>query len=167
MLLSKSLASTVLVLSLPFAAATVTSQISLSDNYTPSIITCPINHTFIRPASDGLSPSESAWLKKRHHSVLSSQEQYLKNVKVPGFDVSSYIPDLKGCNEYAGPVAALTLSGGGNRAELSGLGMYQALDARNPASWAAKTGGLLQTMTYVTGRESKSESIPGLTRTSS
>ena len=40
------------------------------------------------------------------------------------------------------------------RAELCGLGMYQALDNRFPDSVQAKTGGLLQAMTYIAGRES-------------
>lgn len=151
-MLYQYLASTALALSLPFAAATVTSQTTLSGNYTPSVVACPVNHTFIRPASDGLSPSESAWRIKRHSNVVPSLEAYLKNVRIPGFDVASYISDLGHYIEYA-PVTALTLSGGGNRAELSGLGMYQALDSRHPASWAAKTGGLLQTMTYISGRK--------------
>lgn len=45
-----------------------------------------------------------------------------------------------------------TLSGGGTRAQISGLGLYQAMDGRYAPAVEAGTGGLLQAITCVAGR---------------
>ncbi|KAG8880528.1 hypothetical protein FRB97_000698, partial [Tulasnella sp. 331] len=134
---------------LPLSSATVTSQLSLSGNYTPTVITCPANQTYIRPASSGLSSSEKAWLSLRRPNVANALETYLNNVGIPGLNVSAYISALKS-NESSVPIIGLTMSGGGNRAEFGAYGVYQALDARYPPAWSSRTGGLLQAMTYTT-----------------
>ncbi|KAG8845364.1 hypothetical protein FRB96_002522 [Tulasnella sp. 330] len=134
---------------LPLASATVTSQFSLSGNYTPTVIPCPANQTYIRPASSGLSASEQSWLSLRRPNVANALEAYLNNVAIPGFNVSAYISALKANNSLV-PIIGMTMSGGGNRAELGAYGVYQALDARYPPAWSSQTGGLVQAMTYTT-----------------
>ncbi|KAG8845363.1 hypothetical protein FRB96_002521 [Tulasnella sp. 330] len=106
---------------LSLSSATVTSQFSLSGNYTPTVIPCPANQTYVRPASSGLSPSEKAWLSLRRPNVANALEAYLNNVGIPGFNVSAYISALK-TNQSSVPIIGLTMSGGGNRAELCAYG---------------------------------------------
>jgi len=123
---------------------------SPSGNYTPSFVPCPSDISLVRPASEGLSSAEAAWLQKRTPNVISALESYLEMVGIPGLNTSQYIAALQ-ANTSATPVMGLTFSGGGNRATLAGLGMYQALDNRFPDAVAAKTGGLLQALTYISG----------------
>jgi len=83
--------------------------------------------------------------------VVNALEAYLTNVSIPGFNVSSYISAIKSNNSENAPILALSISGGGTRAQLNGQGIYRALDAREPSSLQAKTGGLLQALTYFAG----------------
>ncbi|KAG9011895.1 hypothetical protein FRB94_007331 [Tulasnella sp. JGI-2019a] len=126
------------------------SQFTPSGNYTPSYVPCPANHSFVRLSSTGLSPGETAGLSKRRPNVITGLEAYLTNVAVPGLNVSEYIAAITS-NQSNVPVIGLTFSGGGNRAELSGLGLYQALDARYQHAIDAKTGGIVQSLTYLSG----------------
>ncbi|KAL7422107.1 hypothetical protein Q5752_002750 [Cryptotrichosporon argae] len=132
------------------AAGASAATYSPSGSYTPSLVACPSNHTFVYPASDGLAGAERAWLSLRKASVVAALETYLTSANITGFDVAAYITAIA-ANESAVPTLALTLSGGGTRAELSGLGVYQALDERYAHAVQAGTGGLLQALTYVAG----------------
>ena len=151
----KMLTSTLLTvlgaLLIPVANAQL-SQISPSGNYTPSRTACPSNHTFIRPAQEGLSVGEAKWRKTRLTQVLPALEAYLTKQAFPDFCTDLYIEALKN-NTDAIPKLALAISGGGTRSEIIGLGVYNALDGRNNQSVAAGTGGLTQALTYVAGCE--------------
>ncbi|KLO18926.1 FabD/lysophospholipase-like protein, partial [Schizopora paradoxa] len=131
-------------------AAVQAQSITPSGNYTPTFVPCPTDSSLVRPASEGLSSAEKAWLQKRTPNVISALETYLGNVGIPGFNTSDYVAALR-AKESAAPVIGVTFSGGGNRATLVGLGMYQALDSRVPDAIAAKTGGILQAATYIAG----------------
>lgn len=128
----------------------VTSQISQSGSYIPSYVECPSNTTFVRPASSGLSMKEETWLRTRKSVVTDALETYLNNVNLSDFDVQGYISTLRGNTSFV-PTVAMTLSGGGQRAEFCGLALIQAIDARYQPALQAKTGGLLQAMTYQSG----------------
>jgi lysophospholipase len=132
--------------------AAISSPFSPSGNYTPSFVQCPCNKTFVRPASNGLGSGEQAWLHQRKSKVVPALEQYLHTAHIDDFDVGSYISCLAGDLDSAVPVIGLTLSGGGTRAQISGLGLYQAMDGRYAKAVEAGTGGLLQALTYVAGR---------------
>lgn len=134
--------------------ASVTSERTLSGSYVPSYIQCPSNQTYIytRSASTGLARGEAAWLETRKSVVTDALQSYLNNVNISDFDVDGYISTLKQNSSFV-PTIAMTLSGGGNRAEYCGLGLLQALDARYSPALAAGTGGILQAMTYQAGRE--------------
>lgn len=66
----------------------------------------------MRPASEGLSPDESAWLEKRKEYVVEGLASYLTTVGIEGFDVNGYISALNSSKD-AIPSIGLTLSGGG------------------------------------------------------
>lgn len=132
------------------AQSPVTSQVSQSGSYIPSYVQCPSNMTFVRPASSGLSSREEAWLRTRKTVVTDALQTYLNNVNLTGFDVQGYISTLQQNDSFV-PTIAMTLSGGGQRAEFCGLALVQALDARYQPALEAKTGGLLQALTYQSG----------------
>ncbi|KAJ6470345.1 FabD/lysophospholipase-like protein [Mycena sanguinolenta] len=116
----------------------------------PAYATCSSEVTYVRPASEGLSPEESDWLDSRRPQVVSALESYLTLAAIPGFDVSTYISTLS-ANDSAVPVIGQAYSGGGTRATMGGIGFYQSFDSRYSKSVAAKTGGLSQATTYVAG----------------
>ncbi|KLO18927.1 hypothetical protein SCHPADRAFT_885815 [Schizopora paradoxa] len=70
------------------------SVLSPLGSYTPSVLQCPSNISFVRPASEGLSPTEAAWLQKRRPNVIAALESYLDRVGIPGFNTSEYIQAL-------------------------------------------------------------------------
>jgi lysophospholipase len=49
------------------------------------------------------------------------------------------------------PTSAMAISGGGYKSGLTGIGAYQAIDARYPRAISARTGGLVQCLTYISG----------------
>lgn len=75
-------------------------------------------------------------------------EDYLKLANISGFDVSAYVKKLK---EDDVPIVGLSVSGGGTQSGIGGLGIWQAYDARYAAAKAARTGGLTQLLSYITG----------------
>ena len=143
-------ASISLLAAVTLASAKPSSQFTPSGNYTPSSVQCPSNYTFVRPASAGLGAGEAAWRSTRMWQAKCALDVYLKTASIPGLDVDAYI-EAVAKDEGNIPVIGLTFSGGGTRAALSGMGLYQGLDGRYSEAVAAKTGGLLQAMTYVTG----------------
>lgn len=45
----------------------------------------------------------------------------------------------------------MSISGGGTQSGIGGLGIWQAYDSRYPSAVAARTGGLTQLLSYITG----------------
>lgn len=80
--------------------------------------------------------------------MMPELEDYLKLVNISGFDVSAYLKRLK---EDDVPIVGLSVSGGGTQSGIGGLGIWQAYDARSAAAKAARTGGLTQLLSYITG----------------
>ncbi|GKT79924.1 lysophosphoplipase A [Colletotrichum tofieldiae] len=96
----------------------------------------------------GLSRTESSWRVSRGEKVIPALNSYLTLANIDGFDVRGYIQRLNTSNF---PVVGLSISGGGTQSGIGGLGIWQAFDDRNPAAVAARTGGLTQVLTYITG----------------
>lgn len=140
----------ILALAAGVRAQEVTSQVSQSGTYIPSYVQCPSNATFVRPASSGLSSKEETWLRSRKSVVTDALQTYLNNVNLSDFDLEGYISTLQANTSFV-PTIAMTLSGGGQRAEFCGLALVQAIDARYQPALQAKTGGLLQALTYQSG----------------
>lgn len=116
--------------------------------YAPGRVECPANFS-IRPAT-GLSPNETAWLSKRRAGIINALTAYLPLVNLTGFNTTQYIQNITANASYV-PTTAMAISGGGYVATLTGLGAYQAMDARYPPAISAKTGGLAQCLTYLSG----------------
>lgn len=142
----------------PLAAGQASqSNVTLS----PSIVHCPQRDEWIRPASRGISPAEEAWVRGRKAVVVNSLEAYLASIDMGDFDKADYIRRLRAgsgsssCGHGAigadAPVIGMCISGGGWASAITGIGALRAFDARQPASVAAGTGGLLQSMTYLSG----------------
>ncbi|KAH7230505.1 acyl transferase/acyl hydrolase/lysophospholipase [Fusarium redolens] len=118
-----------------------------ADPYAPVYTTCP-SSLKVRKASDGLSDEESSWREQRAKRIIPNLEDYLKLANITGFNVSNYIDKLKSDDV---PIVGLSVSGGGTQSGLGGLGVWQAFDARSDAARAARTGGLTQLLSYITG----------------
>ena len=69
-------------------------------------------------------------------------------MNISGFATGEYLTKVNATNA---PVIGLAVSGGGTQSGIGGLGIWQALDARYPAAVRAKTGGLTQCLSYLTG----------------
>ncbi|KAI3582955.1 acyl transferase/acyl hydrolase/lysophospholipase [Fusarium oxysporum f. sp. albedinis] len=118
-----------------------------ADPYAPVYTTCP-SSLKIRKASDGLSDEESSWREQRAKQIIPNLENYLKLANITNFNVTNYINKLKSDDV---PIVGLSVSGGGTQSGLGGLGVWQAFDARSAIARAARTGGLTQLFSYITG----------------
>ncbi|KAH7185207.1 acyl transferase/acyl hydrolase/lysophospholipase [Fusarium flagelliforme] len=118
-----------------------------SDPYVPVYTECP-SDLKIRPAKDGLSDEESSWRERRAKKMMPNLEDYLKLVNISDFDIKEYMDKLK---EDDVPVVGMSVSGGGTQSGLGGLGIWRAFDARSKEAVAARTGGLTQLLSYITG----------------
>ncbi|KAF5973249.1 lysophospholipase [Fusarium coicis] len=118
-----------------------------ADPYAPVYTTCP-SSLKIRSAKDGLSDEESSWREQRAKQMIPNLEDYLKLANISSFNVTNYINKLK--TDHV-PIVGLSVSGGGTQSGLGGLGVWQAFDARSAIARAARTGGLTQLFSYITG----------------
>ncbi|KAF4496954.1 MFS transporter [Fusarium agapanthi] len=118
-----------------------------ADPYAPVFTTCP-SSLKIRKASDGLSDEESSWRQQRAKQMIPNFQDYLKLADIPDFNVTNYINKLKTDDV---PIVGLSVSGGGTQSGLGGLGVWQAFDSRSSIARAARTGGLTQLFSYITG----------------
>ena len=113
--------------------------------YAPIPATCPSTQ-LVRTAS-GISDAESTYIDQRYQKASQALESWLKSVD-ESFDLGH-----GGWSDWGGkgdaPVVALTSSGGGYRATLTGAGVVKGFDGRE----ANKTGvsGLYQALTYHAG----------------
>ncbi|KAI4135567.1 MAG: hypothetical protein LQ347_000568 [Umbilicaria vellea] len=105
----------------------------LPSGYAPVPATCP-TIPLVRPAT-GLSSSESTYLAARKIKAAAGLAAWLKKTNT-SFGTTNL------------PTVALTSSGGGYRALLSGAGVIQGFDARDSN---IGTSGVFQGLTYQTG----------------
>lgn len=84
--------------------------------------------------------------------MTSALSSYLHRLNLTNFDISTYVTGLHASNYTATPTIGFAISGGGWASSLTGAGGIRALDARLNASIEAKTGGLLQSMMYLSGQ---------------
>jgi lysophospholipase len=96
----------------------------------------------------GLSDSEQSWRDSRSEQVIPALRSYLEVADISGLDVQEYVQKL---NSSSAPVVGLSISGGGTQSGIGGLGIWQAFDARYQPAVEARTGGLVQILTYMTG----------------
>lgn len=79
---------------------------------------------------------------------MDSVKDYLTRVNIPGFNTTEYFEKLNDTNV---PIIGLSISGGGSTSGLGGLGIWQAFDERYEPARQAGTGGIAQSLTYLTG----------------
>ncbi|OJZ83665.1 hypothetical protein ASPFODRAFT_140016 [Aspergillus luchuensis CBS 106.47] len=130
------------------AAATLASALELPQGYAPDPVSCPTSLQWIRPAV-GLSRDELEWVEGRKKVVLGSLDAYLERLNLDDFDTDEYISRLNYTNQT--PIMGMAISGGGFGSAFTGAGLIRALDDRLPAANEQRTGGLLQSMTYLSG----------------
>ncbi|KAK7429397.1 hypothetical protein QQZ08_003989 [Neonectria magnoliae] len=112
-----------------------------ADPYAPVYTKCPRDLT-------GLSKAERSWRDSRSEQIIPDLRDYLELVDIPNLNVPSFIQKLNASNF---PVVGLSVSGGGTQSGIGGLGIWQAFDARYAPARKARTGGLTQIMSYITG----------------
>ena len=113
--------------------AGIASALSLPSLYAPIRTSCP-STPLVRPANS-LSPSESAYLGSRKSKADAALKIWLLKT-----NSTFHTTEL--------PTIALTSSGGGYRALLSGAGVIQGFDARDSS---VGTSGVLQAISYHAG----------------
>ena len=116
-----------------YIATNLPSTYAFQSLYAPVPAVCPT--TPLVRVADGLSQSESSYLASRKPKANAALGAWLQKTS-PAFNTSKL------------PVVALTSSGGGYRALLSGAGVIQGLDARDSN---ASTSGIFQALTYHAG----------------
>ncbi|KAL5378985.1 hypothetical protein DPSP01_008789 [Paraphaeosphaeria sporulosa] len=136
-----------LIACLAGAAVAAALHIPADSAYAPKHATCPAT-PLVRGAT-GISAAESDYITRRHRKASAALKTWLRSVD-EGFDsVSKEWPAHSSGKGAKAPVVALTSSGGGYRAMLSGAGVVKAFDGREKV----KTGvsGLYQALTYEAG----------------
>ena len=122
---------------------------------------CPKIHQWLRPAK-GLSSKEASWVKGRKGVVSEALASYLERLELQDFNVAKYVSAIKS-NDFAHvPTIGFVISGGGWASAFTGTGALRALDSRLDASNDQKTGGLLQSTSYISGASGGSWPIMSL-----
>lgn len=128
--------------------------LSHNSTYSPRRISCPNGIQWIRPAV-GLNPKEAEWVHNRKTVVTNALEDYLYRVNLTDFDVLRYIEAVRNSrfsgNPDAVPMLGIAISGGGFVSGYSGTGILRAMDGRLRDANEQKVGGLLQSITYLSG----------------
>lgn len=142
----------ILLLILVFYSKPCAPQSSSPSNasYAPYFVDCPPNALLTASPHFVIAHEESKWLRKRASASLPAWRGYLENVNITGLDVNKMMAYLSS-NATRVPRMATVMSGGGLRALLTGAGVLNAMDMRNPDAVAARTGGLEQLLTYIVG----------------
>jgi lysophospholipase len=100
-------------------------------------------------------------LQVRRANIASALTSYLSLANLTDFNATQYLVNITSNASFV-PTSGLAISGGGYVSFLTGLGAYQAMDARFPAAVEAKTGGLAQCLTYLTGLSGGSVAVSAL-----
>lgn len=122
-------------------------------DYAPVPATCP-STPLVRQAN-GVSAPESEYVSRRGAKAAQALEQWLKGIDASFEAGSGNWGGPSGWQSWGGsqskaPVVALTSSGGGYRAMLSGAGFIKGIDARE-AGTGSSVAGLYQALTYHAG----------------
>lgn len=110
----------------------------------------------------GLSHSEAQWVHSRKQVVLHAVEGYLERLNLSDFKVDKYIAQIQASNLSAIPILGFAVSGGGFASAYTGSGGMRALDSRLEAANVQRTGGLLQSLMYMSGQSGGSWPITSL-----
>lgn len=131
---------------------TLSHALNLSESYAPVHVDCPPDVDLTRSAAAGLHPDEETWLHNRKQVVAGALGQYLTNANLKDFDIDKYVSGINASNFAAVPGIGVAVSGGGYASAILGTGLLRALDDREEVSVKAGTGGLLQSLSFVSGQ---------------
>lgn len=81
--------------------------------------------------------------------ILDAFSSYLERLNITGLNVTELKTAMQKNNSASAPVIAMAISGGGYSSSLTGTGILRAFDSRFPDAIDQRTGGLLQSMTYL------------------
>ena len=123
---------------------------ALVQSYAPIYVNCPPKETWIRPAN-GLSTKEVTWVYGRKQVVATALGSYLTRLGLEDFDVKNYTDALQQSNYSSVPTLGMAISGGGFQSAFTATGVIRALDDRLDEAKQYRTGGLLQSLTYISG----------------
>ncbi|OJJ42302.1 hypothetical protein ASPZODRAFT_125778 [Penicilliopsis zonata CBS 506.65] len=132
------------------AVAALSAAQELPQGYAPIPVPCPTDLQWVRPAV-GLNPAEADWVQGRKPVVLEALRTYLERLELADFDMGEYIARLNDSHQAHVPIIGMAISGGGFGSAFTGTGAMRAFDGRLPAANTQRTGGLLQTLTYLSG----------------
>ena len=131
-------------------------------SYAPIYVECPTDVQWIRPPTR-LNPKEAEWVRGRKRVVADALDTYLERLCLEDFDTPRYIRDLRRSDYAHVPTLGLAISGGGYRSGYTGSGAIRALDSRLEAANEQRVGGLLQSLTYLSGLSGGSWPVTSLT----
>lgn len=125
----------------------VTSELDDGQAYAPKATECP-DGDVVREAKE-LHEKEKEYIQKRQEITNEKLAKFLKDVaQLSDFDSQSFIDDNKDTHNIT---IGLAYSGGGFRAMLNGAGQMLALDDRYDELSLKGLGGLLQSVSYLSG----------------
>jgi lysophospholipase len=126
--------SLLLIAAIGKSAPTTNSTEDLSEHYAPTRGRCPSDVQWIRSAGSGLNPLEAEWIHSRKSVVLKNYGEYLNQLGLKDFDVSSYLKAIRidGSHARKVPALGLAISGGGYASAYTESGEMRALDSRLP-----------------------------------
>ncbi|KAF8467693.1 lysophospholipase [Kalaharituber pfeilii] len=105
---------------------------------------CPSATDYVRPAPDGIDPSEQRYISAHSAVIGDSLRPFAIAAGLRGGQADSIFR-----SESLRPITAIALSGGSYRAMLNGASTFRALD--NRSSNVPEFSGLLQGMDYMVG----------------
>lgn len=123
---------------------------SVPDTYAPRFVDCP-NGIELARKTPGLSNVETAWVRGRKAVAADAFGAYLHRLNLTNFNMENYTAWLQKDPANNMPTLGFANSGGGSRSAFSGIGGLRAFDSQLPSAVHAKTGGLLQSLTYFAG----------------
>lgn len=119
---------------------------SPTDSYAPGEIDCPAGNVSLVRRARSLSDEEAEWVELRHRVTDENLVAFLDHANLTDFDAQDFIGSLNRSINID-----VAFSGGGYRAMLNGAGQLAALDNRTDNAWEEGLGGLIESLTYITG----------------
>ncbi|CDK25133.1 unnamed protein product [Kuraishia capsulata CBS 1993] len=119
-------------------------------SYAPTKAHCPKHEQSLLRTAKSLSDDETKWIAKRQKKTTKSFIKFLEGSNLTDFTEYDSVKDL--VHSFKKPVTlAAAFSGGGYRAMLNGAGQLAALDSRTEGADEHGLGGLLESLTYISG----------------
>src|SRR5258708_32013115 len=144
MLLPRCLSALALACLVRAINGSITDHAPLVNPPCPNPASDPLLRVF-NPVNQSLRPREESYVNTRLTTVIANEwKNWISDGSAIGYNLSAL-------NGSSFPKIGIAISGGGYRAAQYGAGVLSALDARNQSGKAARTRGLLQVTSYLSG----------------